>query len=104
MVDNQYFTVLVESGFLGLLAFLYLMWRLGRLAFETFKKEGSRYYQGLFLGYFIGFMGLLVHALSANTFILIRVMEPFWLITGIMVNLPEIKEKESVNSPQLSPS
>lgn len=94
LIDNQYFTVLVETGLIGFCAFIFLMWKLGKLGFDTFKGEDSFYYKGLFLGYFAGFIGLLCHALTANTFIIIRIMEPFWFITGVMVMLPEIKAKE----------
>ncbi len=32
-----------------------------------------------------GLGGLLAHAIGTNTFMLIRVMEPFWLLTGLVV-------------------
>ena len=51
-------------------------------------------YQGLTLGFIAGFIGLAVHAFTANTFIIIRIMEPFWFITAIIMMLPELKEEE----------
>ncbi|MFP6645103.1 MAG: hypothetical protein VCF24_16315 [Candidatus Latescibacterota bacterium] len=30
--------------------------------------------------------GLLVHAVGANTFIIVRIMEPFWLLAGLVVS------------------
>ncbi len=30
----------------------------------------------------------LVHAIGANTFIIVRIMEPFWLCAGLIVALP----------------
>ncbi len=53
-------------------------------------------YKGLTLGFIAGFIGLAIHALTANTFILIRVMEPFWFITGIIMMLPKVKEEEEI--------
>ncbi|MBA7707594.1 hypothetical protein ES703_116469 [subsurface metagenome] len=55
-------------------------------------------YKGLTLGFIAGFIGLAIHALTANTFILIRVMEPFWFITGIIMMLPKVKEEEELES------
>ncbi len=30
----------------------------------------------------------LVHAISVNTFIIVRILEPFWLCAGLIVALP----------------
>jgi mannitol-specific phosphotransferase system IIBC component len=53
-------------------------------------------YKGLTLGFIAGFIGLAIHALTANTFILIRIMEPFWFIAGIIMMLPKVKEEEEI--------
>jgi hypothetical protein len=49
-----------------------------------------------------GFIGLLFHALGANTFIIVRIMEPFWFLAGIVMMLEEI-EKAPVNKEGLEP-
>lgn len=95
LIDSQPFTVLVETGILGLLLFSFLLWRIGWMAFRAFREEYDVFYKGLFLGYLAGFMGLLFHSLTANTFILIRVMEPFWFMTGVIVALPQVRLEES---------
>jgi len=51
-------------------------------------------YKGLSLGFMAGFIGLAIHALTANTFIILRIMEPFWFITAIIMMLPTLKEEE----------
>jgi predicted lipid-binding transport protein (Tim44 family) len=53
-------------------------------------------YKGLVLGFMAGFIGLAIHALTANTFIIIRIMEPFWFVTGIIMMLPKVKEEEEL--------
>ncbi len=53
-------------------------------------------YKGLTLGFIAGFIGLAIHALTANTFILLRIMEPFWFIAGIIMMLPKVKEEEEI--------
>ena len=35
-----------------------------------------------------GVGALLVHGIGANTFIIVRIMEPFWFLTGIIAVLP----------------
>jgi hypothetical protein len=47
------------------------------------------------MGYLSGFIGLLVHAFGANTFIIVRIMEPFWFMTGMVVMIPELDETTS---------
>jgi hypothetical protein len=39
---------------------------------------------------------MLVHAVGANTFIIVRIMEPFWFLTGIIITLPMIVEAGGV--------
>ena len=55
-------------------------------------------YKGLALGYIAGYVGLLFHALTANTFIILRIMEPFWFVTGLIVSLEAVKEESLLNS------
>lgn len=93
LVDNQFFTVFIETGLIGLIAFLYLLWRIFRLAWSAFREEQAPLYRGLFLGYLAGFVGLLFHAMAANTFIILRIMEPFWFLTAIIAHIGEIRRE-----------
>jgi hypothetical protein len=34
----------------------------------------------------------LFHALGANTFIIVRIMEPFWFITAVVVSFSGLKD------------
>jgi hypothetical protein len=67
-----------------------------RLAYRTFKEVVDPLYKGLAMGYLAGFIGLLCHGIGANTFIIVRIMEPFWFMTAIVVMAPEI---EKMNQP-----
>jgi hypothetical protein len=42
------------------------------------------------MGYLGGFVGLFVHGMSANTFIIVRIMEPFWFLTAMVIMIPKI--------------
>ena len=60
--------------------------------------------RGVTLGFLLGFGGLLVHAIGANTFIIVRIMEPFWLVCAIMFLLPQLlNKKESEAIPAYAP-
>ena len=57
------------------------------------KEVKTPYFMGLTIGFFAGFIGLLFHALGANTFIIVRIMEPFWFFAGIIAVLPALERQ-----------
>ncbi len=93
-IDAQYFRVLVETGLLGFIAFMYLLFSIFKVTLNNLKKLETPYFQGLGIGFFAGFVGLIVHAIGANTFIIVRIMEPFWFFAGIMVVMPEMERQQ----------
>jgi O-antigen ligase len=94
-IDGQYVLILPELGIVGLLTFFWLLWLIFNHSLKTYKKMADPLYKGLALGFFSSAVGLAVHALTANTFIIIRIMEPFWFIAAIVMMLPELTEEES---------
>jgi O-antigen ligase len=90
-VDAQFPKVLVETGIIGLLAFLYLLYSIGKTAVVNLRLLKTPFYRGLSIGFLAGFAGLLVHAIGANSFIIVRIMEPFWFFAGIIVVLPALE-------------
>jgi len=93
-IDGQYIRTLPELGIIGFVALLWLLWSIFKHSLIVHKKMDDEFYKGLTLGFIAGFMGLIIHALTANTFIVIRIMEPFWFIAGIIMVLPAFMEKE----------
>jgi hypothetical protein len=88
--DSQYVRVLREVGMIGFVIFTWLMVMLFRVGRDTFKAcSGNDFAQGVSLGFVAGFTGLLTQALTAETFIIIRIMEPFWFLAAIVVMLPQ---------------
>jgi O-antigen ligase len=92
-VDSQLPRVLVETGILGLMAFLNILFSVFKMALINLKEIKTPYFQGLAMGFLAGFVGLVVHAIGANTFIIVRIMEPFWFFAGIMVVMPAMEEQ-----------
>lgn len=89
-VDAQIPRVLTETGLLGLSAFIYLLYSVFKLTLQRLRETDDPYYKGLIMGFTAGFVGLIVHSIGTNTFILVRIMEPFWFFIGIIVVLPTI--------------
>ena len=87
-VDGQYFRTLIEVGLIGLLALFYLLYSIFREVLNTYRFCTSSRYKGLALGMLAGCVAMFVHAIGANTFIIVRIMEPFWFLVGILIMLP----------------
>lgn len=90
-LDAQYFKVLVETGLVGFAAFGYLLYRLCGLMLAAYRRLTVPWMKGLALGFLAGFAGMLIHAIGANTFIIVRIMEPFWLLAGLIIVLSRNK-------------
>ena len=84
-LDAQYFRVLVELGIMGIAAFALVVGNCGVIFYRSFTHLKEPLHRGLGLGMTAGLAGLLAHAVGTNTFLLIRIMEPFWLLTGLCV-------------------
>jgi len=94
-MDAQYARVLVETGIVGFLAFVWLLWSVLKAARAAYRRLVDPLDRGLVMGFIAGTFGLLAHAIGSNTFIVIRIMEPFWLIAGIVVMLPIFLDEET---------
>jgi O-antigen ligase len=105
-VDIQFLRVLVETGAAGLLAFIYLLYSIFKLTIKNLRNLKTPYFKGLSIGFLAGYIGLLVHALGANTFIIVRIMEPFWFFVGIMAVLPMLEYQHATRetSSEVSPA
>jgi O-antigen ligase len=89
-MDAQYARTLVETGIVGLAAFLWLVVSVVRSGMSAFRRLSEPDERGLALGFIAGTAGLLTHAIGSNTFIIIRIMEPFWLFAGLVMILPSL--------------
>src|SRR3989449_3102960 len=82
-MDVQYARTLVETGIVGLAVFLWLAWSALKSSLASFRMLRDPEERGLALGFLAGTIGLLVHAVGANTFIIVRIMEPFWFFAAV---------------------
>ena len=94
-LDAQYFRVVLETGILGMFFFLLLLSTIFKQTYRSFKSAESPFQRGLCMGFLAGFVGLMTHAIGANTFIIVRIMEPFWFVTAMVVMMPELDKAAS---------
>jgi len=106
-VDAQYPRVLAETGLIGLLTFLFLLYSIYKNAYITYIKAQNDFNRGISLGFLAGFFAMLAHGIGANTFIIVRIMEPFWFLTAMVIMIPVIEKNmpavESLPDEKLKP-
>lgn len=92
-IDGQYFRILEETGALGLVSFLWIIYSIYVNAYRIFKQLQDPFFKGISLGVIIALSGMLAHAIGTSTFILVRIMEPFWFFVAIVIMSPYLTEK-----------
>ena len=103
-MDAQYARVLVETGAVGLAAFAWLIATVMRFSLSAFRTLREPEDRGVALGFLAGTVGLLLHAIGSNTFIIVRIMEPFWFFAGIVLMLPQLERTELGPPTAVAPS
>lgn len=83
-----------QRGCAKVSVFLWLIYSLYSRAIEAYRKSKDRFCKGLTLGFIAGLVAMLTHAIGANTFIIVRIMEPFWFLAAIVIMLPALEMQE----------
>lgn len=99
-LDAQYPRVLLETGIVGMVFFVWFLRRIWVLLRKISNSMEDPVMRGAALGTLCGFAGLLVHAIGANTFIIVRIMEPLMIILGLVLAMRtlEIQAKKTRSS------
>lgn len=84
LADTQYALVLGELGLLGVGLFIWMIYRLFYTAKTVYLASKTPVIRALALGFMASIVALLVQSLGVNTFIIVRIMEPFWFIAALL--------------------
>lgn len=85
VLDSQYARVLIETGLVGFAAFSLLLYQVLRTAREAHRWSRDWVGRGLALGMIATTVGLMVHSLGTISFLIVRIMEPFWFLMAMTV-------------------
>ena len=90
-IDGQFLRVLVETGIIGIALFLFLLWRMIIFLWNAYWSVDDPFFKALYLGMLGATAGLIGHGISASSFIVVRIMEPFWFLMGLAAAYPLIR-------------
>lgn len=87
VLDSQYARVLLETGVLGMGTFAFLQWRLLKTTRQAYLWTEDWFARGIALGMFGATMALIVHSVGTISFLIVRVMEPYWFLLALTVSI-----------------
>jgi O-antigen ligase len=87
LVDVYYPLILGETGLVGFCLFLWLLKRVWSVAWNLFKLSPHAQDRALSLGLLTALVGVGLHSFGANSFIIVRIMEPFWFTAALVARL-----------------
>lgn len=93
LVDAQLPLVIGETGVLGFLLWLWMIAVCFKISWRLYRSSADPAVRALAVGYIIGLIGLLFQSTGVNTFIIVRIMEPFWFLTAVVMKLSQLEEK-----------
>ncbi|MFA6434243.1 MAG: hypothetical protein WCW52_06060 [Elusimicrobiales bacterium] len=85
--DTQYALVLGEMGLAGFFTFLWMLYSIFSTARKVYRAYEEPWIKAVSLGLMASIAGLVFQAVGVNNFIIVRIMEPFWFLTAIVMAL-----------------
>lgn len=85
VLDSQYARVLLETGVMGGLAFVFLQLTILRSTRQAYRWTDDWVGRGLAMGMFAVCLSLNVHSTGTISFLIVRIMQPFWLLLALTV-------------------
>jgi hypothetical protein len=99
LMDNQFFRVWGETGTLGLIVFIYLIYTIWKFLKMNLKSNyEDKNIEALSLGITGWFVGILAHALGANTFVILQTAEMFWLLLGTVASAERLQKHKIIQT------
>ncbi len=97
--DTQYALLLGEIGLLGFLAFSWMAYRIYLAASAVYLWYEETWIKAAAIGLMAALAGLLAQASGVNTFIIVRIMEPFWFLTAVVMRLYTLGKEQNMPVP-----
>ena len=94
IVDSQFVRTLGEVGLVGFSVFIWLLVLIFKAGFRAYRS-GDPLTRSLGVGVILATTGLVVQGISANTFIIVRIMEPFWFLVALTLGMTRLSEEAS---------
>ena len=94
IVDSQYVRTLGEVGVVGITVFVWLLFLIFKVGFAAYRSQDPLT-KGLGAGLIIVHTGLLFQGMSANSYIIVRIMEPFWFLVAVTLGMTRLGEEAS---------
>jgi len=95
---NDFLRVLIELGFIGLFAYLYLYYSIGIWIWRSYKKIDDKKYKILALGLFAIFIAFIIGSFVGNFITSTIFQYYFWTALGLLAaskKIPEANEKNT---------
>lgn len=92
-VDNFFLTEWTFNGLIGLVLMLIFLFRIGGLLWRAYRTSVDPLEKGIAAGVFASFMALWMATLHSDSFYLIRPMEAFMLLAGLVVGCSRLDSK-----------
>lgn len=89
--DAQLPLVIAETGVIGTVFWLWMIAVCFKSAWRLYRASADPFVRCISFGYIIGLIGLLWQSTGVNTFIIVRIMEPFWFLTAIVMKLSQLE-------------
>ena len=89
--DAQLPLVIAETGVIGTVFWLWMIGVCFKYAWRLYRASADPFVRFISFGYIVGLIGLLLQSTGVNTFIIVRIMEPFWFLTAVVMKLSQLE-------------
>ncbi|MBI4355776.1 MAG: O-antigen ligase family protein [Candidatus Omnitrophica bacterium] len=101
---SQYLTLLVDTGALGLMAFVWIFWTIFHHANRVRHAVTDPWLHALTIGVMAGLSGVLVHAVFGESFDAFRLTSPLWFFTGLVMAILRMTPEAAPDAPPATTS
>ena len=98
---NYYLKIMVETGAVGLLMFLYLLWRMFALGYQLYRQSEDPFLASVGLGFAALMVGMFFANLFGDRWSYFQVNGWMWLLLGSVVRGLMLTEQPQVETDQL---